>query len=106
MKTLLSSITLFAALLLSVSAADDKAQFTYEGDITGVVCVSCKEHVTAALKQKLPGVVSVDVKNTDSPDSKKLIVVSTDANVTKDAAVKALGSYAKNYNILSLAKKE
>lgn len=100
---------LFLALTLLVSAAlhaaDDKKTVTYEGEITGVVCSSCKAHITASLTQKLADVVSVDVKAGDTPDTQKLIVVSHSDSITKESATEALGSYAKNYQILSLAKK-
>ncbi|MDZ4288978.1 MAG: hypothetical protein U0984_13510 [Prosthecobacter sp.] len=105
MKKLLLSLSLGLSLLGAANAADEKA-ITYEGAITGVVCVSCKEHITAALTQKLPGVVSVNVKAGDSAESQKLTIVSTSPSVTKETATAALGSYAKNYQILSLAKKD
>lgn len=99
-------LPLLAASLLS--AADEAKNVTYEGKITGVVCASCKEHVTAALKQKLPDVVSVDVKPGDTPDAeeKKLIIISAGSPVTKESATEALGTYAKNYTITSLVKKD
>lgn len=99
----------FLALLLLVSAglqaADDNKPVTYEGQITGVVCASCKAHITAALTQKLTDVVSVDVKAGETPDTQKLIVVAHNNGITKESATEALGTYAKNYQILSLAKK-
>lgn len=103
MKTLF--LALLAGLAVSIQAADPKASFTYEGAVTGVVCISCKEHITAALTQKLPGTLTVDIKPGDKPDAQKLIIVSTNENVTKEAATQALGTYAKNYEIVSLAKK-
>ncbi|MEN3941259.1 hypothetical protein WJU23_08195 [Prosthecobacter sp. SYSU 5D2] len=100
---------LFLALTLLISAAlhaaDDKKTVTYEGEITGVVCASCKAHITAALTQKLTDVVSVDVKPGETPESQKLILVSHNGDITKESATEALGTYAKNYQILSLAKK-
>lgn len=105
MKKLLLSLSLSLSLLTAATAADEKAH-TYEGSITGVVCASCKEHITMALTKKLPGVVSIDVKSNGTDDSQKLTIVSTSTEVTKETATAALGSYAKNYQILSLAKKE
>ena len=86
------------------NGADEKAQHTYEGKITGVVCAACKEHVTVALTKKLPGLVSVDIKNTATQE-KQLTVVATNPDVTKEAVIEALGTYAKNYQVLSLEKK-
>jgi len=105
MKSLLLTLSLLATAALQ--AGDAKKSVTYEGKITGVVCVSCKEHVSGALKQKLPGVVSVDVKPGDDPadEEKKLIIVADSEEITKDTAMAALGTYAKNYTIVSLDKK-
>ena len=103
MKKLL--LTLSLLLSVSLKAADEKKSTTYEGQITGVVCASCKAHITGALTQKLPGVISVDVKAGDKEDQQKLIIVAESDAVTKETATEALGTYAKNYQILSLAKK-
>ncbi len=101
MKTLIATLSLAIAAL---AAAADSKPVTYEGKITGVVCVSCKSHVAAALTQKLPDVVSVDIKAGETPEAQKLIIVSRQDGLTKEAATEALGTYAKNYQILSLAK--
>lgn len=103
MKKLLLALTLLVSAALH--AADDTQTVTYEGEITGVVCASCKAHITAALTQKLTDVVSVDVKRGEKPDTQKLIVVSHQNDLTKESATEALGTYAKNYKILSLDKK-
>lgn len=99
-------LVLLTGLAVSIQAAEPKASYTYEGAVTGVVCISCKEHITAALTQKLPGTVSVDIKPGDKPDAQKLVIVSTNEKVTKEAATQALGAFAKNYEIVSLAKKQ
>ncbi|MES2598847.1 MAG: hypothetical protein V4662_26175 [Verrucomicrobiota bacterium] len=106
MKSLLLTLSLVTTIALQ--AGDEKKAVTYEGKITGVVCVSCKEHVAGALKQKLPGVVSVDVKPGEDPaaEEKKLIIVADSQEITKDTAMAALGTYAKNYTIVSLEKKQ
>lgn len=102
MKKLILTLGL---LISAATLAEDKKAVTYEGRITGVVCASCKAHITAALTQKLPDVVSVDVKAGEDAESQKIIIVSHDESLTKDKAVDALGTYAKNYQIHSLAKK-
>lgn len=102
MKKLLLALSLCATSLLQ--AGDEKKPITYEGLITGVVCASCKAHVTGALTQKLPGVVSVDVKPGEN-DQARLIIVCNNEGVTKETATEALGTYAKNYQIVSLSKK-
>ncbi len=101
MKKFTALVALAIATLL---AADDSKFVTYEGKITGVVCASCKAHITTALAQKLPDVVSVDVKAGETAEAQKLIIVTHKDGLTKEAATEALGTYAKNYQILSLAK--
>jgi copper chaperone CopZ len=105
---LMKKLLLALSFLLSASlhAADEKKSVTYEGQITGVVCASCKAHVAGALTQKIPGIISVDVKAGDNADQQKLIIVAAGDAVTKESATEALGTYAKNYQIISLAKKQ
>lgn len=106
MKLLLPYL-LLCFTLPTLRAADEAKTVTYEGKISGVVCASCKEHVTGALKQRLPDVISVEVKPGEKPDAedKKLIIVAGSAAITKETATEALGTYAKNYTIKSLEKK-
>lgn len=103
MKKLLLALSLLLAAV--VHAGEEKKAVTYEGQITGVVCASCKSHITAALSKKLENVVSVDVKAGDTPETQKLIVVANNDTITKETAIAALGTYAKNYQILTLDKK-
>jgi copper chaperone CopZ len=100
-------IALLLSLTASISLATDETEITYEGKITGVVCAACKAHVTAALSQKLPGFVSVDVKPGEpaTAEEKKLIIVTKNADLTKETVITALGTYAKNYQVISLEKK-
>lgn len=102
MKKLILALSLLVTAALQ---AGDEKTVTYEGQITGVVCASCKAHITAALSQKLTDVVSVDVKPGKDADTQKLIVVAHNDKITKESATEALGTYAKNYQILSLDKK-
>ena len=108
MKHLLRILALTLTAAGISLAADDSKPVTYEGKITGVVCVSCKEHVAGALKQRLPDVISVDVKPGETPEAeeKKLIIVAAGGGITKEAAIEALGTYAKNYTITSLSRKD
>jgi hypothetical protein len=95
---------ILALVIATFVAAEDSKFVTYEGKITGVVCASCKAHITAALVQKLPDVVSVDVKAGETPEAQKLVIITHKVGLTKEAATEALGTYAKNYQILSLAR--
>ena len=112
MKLLLSLIIAILALVTSVvcSVAAEPAKagdFTYEGEINGVVCASCVEHVTTALMKKLDGAVSVEVKRGGLEGGpQKLLIVSKNGGLTKEDAVTAMGSYAKAYEILKLEKKK
>lgn len=106
MKTTL--ITLALSILVSSYScfAGDAAKHTYEGTITGVVCMACKQHVTAALTEKLEGTSDVKISAGDKEGEQKITIVSKSDSVTKDAAVKALGDLADDYQIVTLAKKD
>jgi len=110
MKSLLTSLG--AALLVSIGmslSAAEPASVTYEGRISGVVCVSCKDHVTMSLMKKLPFIESVQVKNdpqNPAAEEKRLIIVAKSGEaLTREIAMDALGSFAKNYSITSLERK-
>lgn len=107
MKHLFLLVSLFLSALTSFCrSADAQPEITYTGEIAGVVCASCKEHVTTMLMKKLDGAVSVDVKPGDKPKgNQKLIIVAKSDKITKEKANEALGTFAKNYEIVSLAKK-
>ena len=49
------TLLLSALALLATPALRGGDASTYEGTITGVVCVACKQHVTEALTAKLDG---------------------------------------------------
>ena len=107
MKHLFLLLSVIVSALTSLCRAADAApEVTYTGEISGVVCISCKEHVTAMLSKKLDGIVSVDVKPGEKPEgNQKLIIVAKNDKITKEKANEALGTFAKNYEIVSLAKK-
>ncbi|MBX7207992.1 MAG: hypothetical protein K1X78_06770 [Verrucomicrobiaceae bacterium] len=107
MKKFLVFVSMLMSLLTAMSrSADAVADVTYTGEISGVVCASCKEHVTTMLMKKLDGVVSVDVKPGDKPEgNQKLVIVAKSDKLTKEKANEALGTFAKNYEIVSLTKK-
>lgn len=97
-------LTLAAALLITpaIIAGDTH---TFEGAISGVVCVACKQHVTEALTAGLEGVTEIKITPSDKEGEQKITIVSKKADVTKDTAIKALGKLADDYQILSLEKK-
>jgi copper chaperone CopZ len=103
MKHLLLSS--FALLSLSLSGLQAGDTATYEGTITGVVCVACKQHVTEALTAKLDGITEVKITPGDKEGEQKITIVSKKNDITKDSATQALGSLTDSYKILSLDKK-
>ena len=94
-RSVLAFILLFTASLLPAS---DKPVFTYEGEVAGVMCSACSNHVKGALS-KLEGVPSVTITPSKQGGPPHLQVVSTSSKLTQDAAVKALGDQAKMYVI-------
>ncbi|MEY4483914.1 MAG: hypothetical protein RL693_1366 [Verrucomicrobiota bacterium] len=98
---LLLLLTLF--LVPQTPAADPT--YTYRGEVAGVMCSACSSHVKEALN-KLPGVTSVKITIADKEGLPKLVVISTSPDITREAAVKALGEQAKMYDIRSLKRAE
>ncbi|MDB6069223.1 MAG: heavy-metal-associated protein [Verrucomicrobiales bacterium] len=73
----------------------------YRGEIAGVACAACSKKVKASL-EKLPGVTSIKVIPTEQTGIAKLEIASTSPEITKAAAIKALGKSADAYTILTL----
>lgn len=95
-----------SALTALTRAAEAAPETTYTGEIAGVVCASCKEHVATMLMKKLDGVISVDVKPSARPEGNQtLVIVAKNDKITKESATEALGTLAKNYQIVSLTRK-
>ena len=94
-------ITLLIVTITTVlPAAEDKPVFTYEGEVAGVVCNACASNVKAALS-KLDGVTSVKIKLGKEGSAPRMEVISSSPNLTKEAAIKALGEKAAYYVIQS-----
>lgn len=77
------------------------AAHVYRGEIAGVACAACSKKVKASL-EKLPGVTSIKVTPTEQTGIAKLEIASTSPEITKAAAIKALGKEANAYTILTL----
>lgn len=102
MKSIFQSIVIAFAFITAAFAADTLER-AYTGEIKGVVCASCKEHIKAMLGKNMPGLVSVDVLPGATADSpRRLVIVAKTESLTKEQVAAALGSFAKNYEILSL----
>lgn len=95
---------ILALLFTSISnllQAADQPFYTYEGEVAGVMCIACSNHIKAALG-KLDGVVSVTITLGKEGSLPHLEVISTSPALTKADAVKSLGEQAKMYDIRSL----
>lgn len=102
MKPILHSIVIAFTLITAAFPADAQKR-VFTGEINGVVCASCKEHIKAMLSKNIPGLVSVDVQPGATAESpRKLIIVAQSESLTRERVVAALGSLAKNYEVLSL----
>lgn len=108
MKPKITFLTLVLAIfssVLSTLAGDTPATVRYEAEVAGVMCSACSKKVQTAM-EKLEGVSSVKVKASKEPNVALVIITSTSATLSKEAAIKALGSDASSYNVRSLTKKE
>ena len=101
LATLIAIVAAFA-----VTAFTGEGSHTYSGEITGLVCAACKDHVSSALNAKLPGVEKIEITKGTKEGVNNNTIVSKQADVTKDTAMAALGDLAKNYQITSLTKKQ
>jgi len=106
MNLFVSCLLTLAALSVSSLLASDgppTSAYTYKGEVAGVVCSVCSNHVTTSLS-KLPGVTSVKITIGKDGALPTLTVISSSPDLTKEAAIKALGKHGKNYKIMSLRK--
>lgn len=97
------AVLITLAILLSCltpAAATDAAAHTYTAEVAGVMCSACSDKIKTAF-QTLPGVKSVQVKKSGKPAVARVEITSTSATLTKEAAVKSLGTSASSYDILT-----
>jgi copper chaperone CopZ len=101
MKTLLRALALSLVSGVTVFAGD----ITYEGQITGVVCGACKEHVTEAL-MKVDGIKSVEIAPTNVPEIRHITIKGSKENFSATDANNALAAaHGENYKVTKLDKK-
>lgn len=104
MKHITSWILAIAALVTSHTvAADAPALIRYEGRIAGVVCAACSASVRDAL-MSIEGVKEVRITIGQDGSVPRLEITSTSPNLTREAAMKALGSSASDFQIQVLEK--
>lgn len=94
--TLLISLLTFAAC-----TAGEPVLFTYQGEVAGVMCSACSNHVQSALA-KIPGVKNVSVLAAKEGGVPRLEITAASATITREDCVKALGDSAKTYDVRSL----
>ena len=95
-------LTLLISLLTITScAAGEPVTFQYEGEVAGVMCSACSNHVQTALA-KIKGVQSVSVLPAKDGGIPRLEITATSAAITREDCVKALGDFAKTYDVRSL----
>lgn len=93
---------LIAVVLASlIGRADEPAAFRYEGEVAGVMCAACSNHVQTALGQ-IPGVKSVSVLPAKEGGVPRLEITASSAKITREDCVKALGEQSKMYDVRSL----
>ena len=84
-------------------AADKTGLVHYEGRIAGVVCAACSSSVKEAL-MSLEGVKEVRITVSQDGSVPRLEITATSPNLTREAAIKALGGAAADYQVQSLEK--
>jgi len=84
-------------------AEDAPKPIRYEGRIAGVVCSACSSSVKEAL-MSLEGVKDVRITVSQDGSVPRLEITSTSPNLTREAAIKALGGAAADYQVQSLEK--
>ena len=99
-----SLLRLSAALLLSIQAyAGDVV--TFQGQITGVVCAACKDHVVSSLA-KLKGVKDIEISPTNMPEIRVLTIKAETAALSAEDLNKLLtADHGESYKVTTLAKK-
>ncbi|MDB6138752.1 MAG: hypothetical protein JWO94_1824 [Verrucomicrobiaceae bacterium] len=98
LRALVAIATVSATLTLQAETAS-----SYEGEITGLVCASCKQEVVDALS-KLEGVKNVEITPSNNPEIRKITVASTSNSLTQTDLNQALDKVSKEFKVTKLAK--
>jgi len=100
LRVLIATLAVFAS---SASRADTAS--SYVGEITGLVCASCKDEVVATLS-KLEGVKNVEIVPSNHPEIRKITIATTRATLTSAEVNLALDKVSKEFKVTKLAKAE
>lgn len=103
MKRFLFGLTAILVTHTTSQAADAAKPVRYEGRIAGVVCSACSASVKEAL-MTLEGVQDVRITVSQDGSVPRLEITSTSPHLTREAATKALGSAAADFQVQSLEK--
>lgn len=103
MKRILFGLTALVGSQSAPHAADAPKPYQYEGRIAGVVCSACAASVKEAL-MGLEGVKEVRITVSQDGSVPRLEITSSSPRLTREAAMKALGSAGADYQVQSLAK--
>lgn len=101
MKTL-RTLTAFAVLAFA-TASRAETPATFEGEITGLVCASCKQEVVTALS-KMDGVKNVEITPSNNPEIRRIVIASTKENLTQANVNETLEKVSKEFKVTKLAK--
>lgn len=85
----------------SCGIADEPVTFLYQGEVAGVMCSACSNHVETALA-KIKDVQSVKVLPAKEGGVPRLEITAASATITREDCVKALGEQAKTYDVRNL----
>jgi len=97
----LTQLLLSLLFVATSCTAGAPVTFVYQGEVAGIMCIHCTNKVEAAMK-KLPNVQSVKITRDEKGGLPKLEIIATNATITREDAVKALGDDAKMYDVRSL----
>lgn len=103
MRSILFLTVTLLSLFTHLANAADPATHTYTAEVAGIMCSACSDKVKVALGT-LEGVKSVKIKAGDKAGVARVEVTSTSAALTKEAAIKSLGTSASSYNILNFKR--
>jgi len=99
------NLRLLCANLLLASPALAGDAITYVGEITGVVCSACKEHVTESL-MKVHGVQTVEINPTNVPEIRHITIKAEKENLSATDVNNALAAaHGDTYKVTKLDKK-
>ena len=100
MKTIIKAAVL-SLLSTAVVLASEVVPVKYTATMTGLVCSSCKKTVRESFTKM--GASKIEIKPGAKEGEQLVTFESTNAKLTKDEAVKALGEAAKEFNVVALA---